>query len=113
MTTQKIANAFYLPVLPPFAAPERDTPDGDVTNYGPAALWSGIGDPPTLGSRVLVTMNGLGSGTVKAYFVESGWLGVHVDLDSPPEWWVKQNVRYHGRQRWATVFGAEVGASGL
>jgi len=49
---------------------------------------------PKIGEPVVVTMNALGSGTVVAYFVECGYLGVHVKLSKPPEWWKKQNAQF-------------------
>jgi hypothetical protein len=78
-------------------------------------IWSGnlpkrqaIGEPPTIGTRVNVPMNGLGTGTVSSYFTEHGFLGVIVKLDNPPDWHIKQNVgrKYQGH---ALVFGAEIG----
>jgi hypothetical protein len=66
--------------------------------------WSGKGDIPKQGARVKVTMNGLGAGTVVSHFFECGFIGVKVDLDSPPEWFTKQN---DGNVP-AMVFGAEV-----
>lgn len=71
--------------------------------------WSGkqhAGKPlPKLGDRVTVTMNGLGAGTVVAYFVEHGFLGVQVRLDQRPDWHIRQNGSHHPH---ALVFGAEI-----
>lgn len=69
-------------------------------------LWSGAWPIPAIGSRVQITFNGLGSGTVRSYFTEAGWLGVHVVLDSQPDWHKRQNP---GRD-YALVFGIEVRA---
>lgn len=73
------------------------------------AAWStsmdrGFTEPPPLGTKVRVTFNELGTGTVVGYFVEAGFLGVEVDPDHRPDWHVKQNpgrCNYH-------VFGAEI-----
>tara|TARA_R110002020_G_scaffold208685_2_gene414493 strand:+ start:1429 stop:1665 length:237 start_codon:yes stop_codon:yes gene_type:complete len=53
--------------------------------------WTGEGSIPAVGETVEVKMNGLGSGKVSGYFAESGFIGLVVDLDSPPEWYLKQN----------------------
>jgi hypothetical protein len=102
-------SAYYLTDYPPYDAPKRD---GDtILNYGDTPLWSGDGPPPRLGTRILVKMNGLGYGTVRGYFIESGWLGVHVELENPPDWWKKQTAGITGKRLWSTVFGMEVAAS--
>jgi hypothetical protein len=79
------------------------TPNTENAPEG-VAKWSGNGSPPWLGDTVDVTMNSLGKGTVKGFFVQSGFLGVGVELKSPPEWYKKQN---NGNPI-ARVFGAEV-----
>ena len=56
---------------------------------------------------ITVTMNQLGRGTVVGYEVVSGYLGVHVNLLNPPEWYVKQNKR-NNRPNIGLVFGAEI-----
>jgi hypothetical protein len=101
-----VPNAYYLMRAPAHTAPIRDE-EGNTTNYGDVALWSSPGPPPPRGTRIRVTMNGLGAGTVMGYFTESGWLGIHVALDAPPAWWVKQNTHRTGRERWACIFGVE------
>jgi len=53
--------------------------------------WSGENDPPAIGAKVTIYMNKFGTGTVTGYFVEYGWLGVLVKLDSPPKWYFEQN----------------------
>lgn len=57
------------------------------------ALWSGVGEPPQIGSRVEISINGIGPGTVKAYAVSDGYLGVMVEADEAtrPEWHKQQN----------------------
>jgi len=54
-------------------------------------LWSGNGLPPDVGTRIKITMNAIGFGTVKGYFVEHGWLGLLVEPEAPPKWWREQN----------------------
>jgi hypothetical protein len=72
--------------------------------------WSGKEAPPAIGAEVKVTMNGLGPGVVKGYFAEESWLGVLVELKSPPDWWLKQNAAAlaKGEKRLAHIFGMEV-----
>jgi hypothetical protein len=54
------------------------------------ASWSGKGPIPSVGTRVTVRMNGFGEGTVVGHFVEEGWAGVRVHLDTLPGWFVRQ-----------------------
>ncbi len=56
-------------------------------------LWTGQVDPPPIGARVHVRMNRLGPGTVTAYAVYEGYLGVMVRMDEPtrPDWHRLQN----------------------
>ena len=61
-------------------------------------------NPPELGTSVRINFNGLGTGIVAAYFVEHGWLGVKVMLDSRPDWHKKQAPD----KPYALVFGAEI-----
>ena len=68
--------------------------------------WSGKTQPPELGASVHVTMNNLGPGTIKGYFIEEGWLGVLIELRNPPDWWKKQNAKEPQRQ--AYIFGTEL-----
>jgi hypothetical protein len=76
--------------------------------------WSGNDILPAIGSRVRVTMNGLGEGTVIAYFIEERWMGIYVALSNPPAWWVKQTqqksfVSNENRiSGCAMVFGKEI-----
>lgn len=66
--------------------------DDKVTNDADPFKWSGTSiDPPAIGDKVKLYVNGLGTGTVTKYFVEFGWFGVKVKLDNPPEWYTKQN----------------------
>jgi hypothetical protein len=79
--------------------------EGDERPYR-HALWSGAGEPPAVGSRVIVRINGIGPGTVTGYAVEGGYLGVMVQADEAtrPDWHKKQNPS-NGP---AIVFGAEL-----
>jgi len=92
MTTTALRND-----CPPWAKNAEDVP-------ADKAKWSGQDAPPNLGDRVVVTMNGLGPGIVKGFFVSSGYLGVGVQLDSPPAWYTEQNKG----NPVARVYGAEV-----
>ncbi len=74
--------------------------------------WSGEHAVPAIGETVNVTMNGLGRGIVRGYFVANVWLGIYVELSNPPEWWVKQMCRTDfspaRKPGCAMVFGAEI-----
>jgi hypothetical protein len=76
----------------------------DVTKWG-GIEKNGTATPPTIGSKIYVTMNKLGPATVKGYFVEGGWLGILVKLSDPPKWWREQNKGEPGRL--AHIFGPE------
>ena len=70
------------------------------------ALWSGKGEPPAVGSRVTLSINALGAGTVTGYAVEGGYLGVmvRVDDETRPDWHRKQNPENQP----SLAFGAEL-----
>lgn len=89
-------------VLPPWR-PHDGTAYDSTTGY----RWSSSTPPPAVGDRVTVSMNGLGQGTVTGYFTQGGFLGLMVQLDAPPEWYVRQNA---GNVP-APVFGAETKCS--
>lgn len=78
-------------------------------------LWSAPFDVPSIGDRVRVTLNGIGTGKVVRYFLEisGGWdtgyyvvLGVKVELDKEglAPWLVKQNPEMN----FVYVYGAEI-----
>jgi hypothetical protein len=64
--------------------------DKKLVNGDDPYKWSGDADPPKVGAKVMVYMNGFGNGIVKGYFAEYGWLGVLVKCARPPKWWVAQ-----------------------
>jgi hypothetical protein len=84
----------------------------DIREYAlsETCKWSGKAAVPAIGTRVNVTINGLGQGIVEAYFIESVYLGVYVKLENPPAWWVKQTAgkTFGRRTGCAMVFGAEI-----
>lgn len=84
--------------------PETILTRGDVTGK-----WSNA-HQPEIGDRVKITFNGLGTGTVKGFFVESGWLGVVVQPDEGqrPQWHIDQFKRNGYTFTGYQVFGAEV-----
>ena len=41
--------------------------------------------PPTVGTIIIVTVNGIGKALVTGYFEEEGWLGLRCKLLEPPE----------------------------
>ena len=65
-------------------AKETGDADSKVVNAADPYKWSGTSNPPAMGARVKVHMNGLGYGKVVGYFAEYGWLGVLVRLSKPP-----------------------------
>lgn len=96
-------NAYNLTVLPNFTTVGPDSiKPGAVLAEGPK--WSGGAEPPAIGETVTVKINRIGEAKVRGYFVEFGWLGLHVDPVNPPEWYVKQN----GLGAPCHVFGAEI-----
>ena len=70
------------------------------------ALWTGKGEPPAVGSRVTISINSIGAGTVTGYAVDGGYLGVMVAIDDAtrPDWHKKQNPE----NKPALVFGTEL-----
>lgn len=82
--------------LPAYELARWDDPkDAMPSNRGTTTLplWGNKDTPPpAIGARIQVTMNNLGPGTVRGYFVEGGWLGLLVEFHNPPAWWVKQNA---------------------
>jgi len=103
-------DALPLPILRPERGPEKNV-HGDLVlkNLGQGYLWSGDGDIPLVGGRVVVRMNGLGAGKVIGYFIEHGWLGVEVKLENAPAWH-KQQTKGTEHAGKALVFGAEIDA---
>lgn len=91
--------------VPLYEVPQYDDPKvATPANAAPGkVLWGGKHEPPAIGSKVRVTMNGLGRGTVRGYFVECDWLGLLVELHNPPQWWAKQNPQ----RPLAHIFGIE------
>lgn len=73
---------------------------------GLTPLWTGPADPPAIGDEVNVRLNQLGPGTVTAYAVHEGYLGVMVRLDdaSRPDWHRQQNPANLP----SLAFGAEI-----
>ena len=88
--------------------------DGFANNKGTAPIWGcrKVGEyyvePPRIGERINVTMNGLGPAVVVGYAVEDGYLGVLVNLESPPEWHIKQNADSRLKGLPSLVFGPEI-----
>ena len=79
---------------------KNENGDADV------ATWSAKFDPPAVGAKVQVGVDGIGEAIVLGYFVEYGWLGVCVRPLAPPAWYVKQN----GKGAICGVMGAELKA---
>lgn len=78
--------------------------DGDkLLNEDSAIKWSGKVPPPPIDTKVRVTFNKLGTGTVMGYFTEGGWLGLLVKFHKPPAWYTRQ----HNGNPLGHVFGVE------
>ncbi len=77
---------------------------GKLVNEADPFKWGGKSEPPPIGAKVKVMMNGIGAGVVVRYFVEHGYLGVLVRPKKAPAWYVKQNGRY----ALCHVFGTEM-----
>lgn len=75
-----------------------------IYGTGRTGLWTNK-VLPQIGARVRVTFNGLGTGTVVAYFREAGYIGVEVRPDKRPDWHIRQNGDRHPHY---LVFGAEI-----
>ena len=46
---------------------------------------------PKAGDEVHVKINGIGRSVVKKYFVEHGFIGLIVQPQNPPTWYIEQN----------------------
>lgn len=77
---------------------------GNITNDSGVPVWSNRNPPPPIGSRVNITVNGIGMATVQRYFTQGGFLGLKVLVDTWPGSLAKQN----GDDRTGHVFGAEI-----
>lgn len=65
--------------------------------------WMAKKQIPLIGSEVEVKINGIGRSVVKKYFVEHGFIGLVVQPQNPPTWYIKQN----GADEPCHVFPAE------
>lgn len=81
----------------------RATGDSPTPHDEQQWKWSGEGELPKIGAKVLVTMNDIGEAIVEKYFVEGGWVGVLARPVNPPAWLVDKVGR-----GLVTVFGAEI-----
>ena len=68
------------------------------------AKWSGPTPLPVIGTKVKVKLNAIGIGTIVAYFIETGYLGVEVRLTEQAESHQKQC----GVNSNPLVFGSEI-----
>jgi hypothetical protein len=75
-----------------------------ATSVNHEALWSNKKPLPSIGEKVTINFNGLGTGTVDSYFMEGEWLGIAVRLDNEPDWHKKACPDFP----YAMVFGAEI-----
>jgi hypothetical protein len=73
VTEDVMRNTYNLPTPPPWEW-ATDIDDKTVLKYSGNFF-------PRIGARVTVYMNGMGNGTVEAYFTEHGFLGLQVRLD--------------------------------
>jgi hypothetical protein len=102
-------NTYGLQLMPEWVQmPEAKGEEDQAPKSGPV-WWSGKLPPPELGSRVTIRMNGFGPGTVVAFFVEYGYLGIEVKVDTRPDWHIKQNKGRPESECNPMVFGSELG----
>lgn len=66
--------------------------------------WTGTEPIPAPGARIRVRMNGLGLGTVRGFFALDNHLGIAVELDKLPKWFIQA---YPG-QTLGYAFGREI-----
>lgn len=92
-----------LNTCPEWTQAKRDEA-GNCINAADPVKWSGEAPPPAVGDRIVIAINRCGPAIVTGYFVDSGWLGLAVEMTDPPEWFIKQN----GDDRSGFVFGAEI-----
>lgn len=77
---------FENPSDPPKEEKEQTYFEFDSLSYG------GSDNPiPAVGQVITAKVNGLGKATVLKYFVEHGFIGLIVQPQDPPAWYVKQN----------------------
>lgn len=76
-------------------------PEGTWSKHATMAI-------PAIGTRVRITFNGLGYGTVVSYFMEAGYVGVAVMLEAGPAWRINQGMPDSVP---ALVFGSEIEAA--
>jgi hypothetical protein len=97
----------------------RKTDRGEygLTSPREGTTWSGTIPIPARGERVFVRFNGFGNGTVRGYFIERGstnpdgtgvvwYLGVYVECDKWPAFWLEQTA--DDPRRCMMAFGAEL-----
>ena len=65
--------------------------------------WVSTKAIPQVGEEVNVKINGIGRSKVLKYFVEHGFIGMLVQPQNPPTWYIKQN----GAEEPCHVFPAE------
>lgn len=73
-----------------------------MTEPKPSLAWSGKMQVPAVGESVYVLLWNYGLAKVTGYFVEHGWVGLHVDLDKP----AKRGPRKGATE--ALVFGCDL-----
>jgi hypothetical protein len=60
---------------------------------GELLKWSAPFPLPEIGTRIYVTLNGIGWAEVKGYMSSAGWLGVMTLPENPPAWLREQIKR--------------------
>lgn len=66
--------------------------------------WTGTEPIPAPGARIKVRVNSLGLGTVRGFFALDNYLGLAVELDQLPQWFIQA---YPG-QTLVYAYGREV-----
>jgi len=91
-----------------------DRPDVYLDASGNQMKWSGKFPIPAIGTKVFITMNGIGWATVKGYFESYGYVGLMTLAARPPKWLRDQHKRDAqdlGQPKWIREgIGCEFGA---
>lgn len=70
--------------------PKVEQPVSSYTEFDQLS-WFTDKPIPKVGEEVTVKINGIGRSTILKYFVEHGFIGLLVQPQNPPTWYIKQN----------------------
>lgn len=88
---------FFIPAPTPTDQKAKDSSGNEYPIYldafGMQMKWSGDFPIPAAGTRVFITMNGIGWAVVKGYFESAGYVGLMTLPTNPPKWLRDQRKR--------------------